>query len=167
MISVSGDHSLLIGLYRSSFWRLFIGSPLTSQRLVPASISSSSPAAVSGPVEPSTVFPPSFSVALAFFPFLCLFLLFLGSTTFHSLPSCPLESDGNREVLPAAVGSFLVPASVRLLHRPRRRSSIALIIEGPRSSIFLSNAEKRGLSPSPSFGGQPIWKVEAPHRKHS
>jgi hypothetical protein len=44
------------------------------------------------------IFPPFFSVALAFFPFLCLFLLFLGSTTFHSLPSCSLESDGNREV---------------------------------------------------------------------
>lgn len=86
------------------------------------------------------------------------FFFFLGSTTFHSPPSCPLGGEDNWVALPAAVVAFLGRAS-ELCRQFCRRSSRALISDGPSSSNFFSRAERHSPPPS-SFLRRPLRSSE-------
>jgi hypothetical protein len=106
---------------------------------------------------------------MAFFAFF-FFFFFLDSTTFHSPPCCSRGSDSNWVsvmVRAGATGSCLGRA-LGVGRPPLRRSSMALMIEGPNSSTLLSGAARRALlSFCPFLGGRPDSEAETPHREHS
>jgi hypothetical protein len=109
------------------------------------------------------------ALSVTFFTSSFFFSFFLGSTTFHSPPRRSFGSDGNWVALlvrAEATECCLARAS-RPCRLPPKRSSMALMMEGPSSSTFFSRAERRALSFCPFLGGHPDSEAEAPRREHS
>jgi hypothetical protein len=107
---------------------------------------------------------------MAFFAFFFFFFFFLDSTTFHSPPCCSRGSDGNWVALMVRTGvtGSCLSHALGVDDPPLRRSSMALMIEGPSSSTLLSRAARRALlSFCPFLGGRPDSEAETPHREHS